>query len=171
MALRHAIIVTQKDYNWFCDAIVGLWLLRRRHNFPIFKSKFKTCWSICIAIYLTFTQLEMQGCGEGGGFNILAIVVPQNCDGIVGICANADTISPSLKANLELVDQQSVGAACISNYFYITQLKMWNCGGGVCFNILLLYFLSPHSRVHCFTVCDFLTVRKKCQKNWTNVTF
>ena len=73
---------------------------------------------------LNITQLEMQGCGGGGYFNILAIVVPQICDGMVGICAVADTISPSLKANLELVDQQSVGAACISIYFYITQLKM-----------------------------------------------
>ena len=73
---------------------------------------------------LSITYLEMQGYGGGGCFNILAIVVPQICDGMIGICAIADTISPSLKANLKLVDQQSVGAACISIYFYITQLKI-----------------------------------------------
>ena len=86
----------------------------------------------------------MQGCGEGGCFNILVIVVPQICDGLVGTCAMADTISPSLKANLELVDQQSVGAACISIYFYTTQNVGF--GGEACFNILLHIVFSVISQ-------------------------
>ena len=135
---------------------------------PIFISKFETCWSICIEIYLTHHNLKCRVVEKGGCFNILVIVVPQICDLPI-----ADTISPSLRANLELFDQLSVGAVCISIYFYITQLKIWGRWGGVCFNFLLLYFQSPHnSRLHCLTVCDFLTVRERCQKkNWTECYF
>ena len=75
----------------------------------------------------------MQGCGGGGCFNILAIIVPQICDGMVGICAATDTISPFLKANLELVDQQSVGAACIylNLLFHHTTQNVGSQGEGV----------------------------------------
>ena len=44
----------------------------------------------------------MQGCGKGGCFNILAFVVPQICDGMVGIPDIADTISLSLDQEVQL---------------------------------------------------------------------
>ena len=100
--------------------------------------------------------------------------MPQICDGMVGICAIADTISPYLKANLELVDQQSWYVQPVSQSIFTSHnSKCRVAGEGFVFiSSYILYFLSPHSRVHCFTVCDFLTVREKCQKeNWTNVIF